>query len=139
MCNMTAMVGVVIAAHGRLAEELLRTAEGVMGPLEGVRPVQVVATQPDARAVLAEAIRSVDQGEGVLLLADLLGGSPCNLCLSLMADHDVEVVTGVNLPMVLKAASVRRSSKPLREMAADLAGAAQGAIRHASELLRGRM
>jgi mannose PTS system EIIA component len=133
------MIGVVIASHGKLAEELLRTAETVVGPLSQVRAVNVVASDPEVRHKVAEAIRGVDGGEGVLLLTDLLGGSPTQLCLSFLDERQVEVVTGVNLPMVLKLVSLRASGKPVVQLARELAEAGQKAIGHASELLRGRM
>lgn len=130
------MIGVVIATHGNLAQELIRTAEGVVGKLPQVAPVGVVAAAPDCRGMLGEAIRSVDQGEGVLLLTDLMGGSPTNLCLSFLAEKQVEVVTGVNLPMLLKLGGLRASGKPIRQVAHELAEAGQKAIGHASDLVR---
>jgi mannose PTS system EIIA component len=133
------MVGVVVASHGRLAEELIRTAEGVVGPVENVVGVAVSASEPDSRGRIAEAIAKVDQGDGVLLLTDLLGGSPTQLCLSFLADRKVEVVTGVNLPMVLKAISLRPSPIPIAEMAGQLAESARKAIGHASLELRKAM
>jgi mannose PTS system EIIA component len=133
------MVGVVIATHGKLAEELIRTAEGVIGALPQVRGVGIEAKDPEVRDRIRSAIRELDAGQGVLLLTDLLGGSPTNLCLSFLADHPVEVVTGVNLPMVIKLASVRATGLPLPEMAKDLAAAGQKSIEHASELLRGKL
>jgi mannose PTS system EIIA component len=133
------MVGVVIASHGALAEELLRTAESVVGPIAQVRTVAVVATDPEVRHRVADAIRAVDAGDGVLLLTDLLGGSPTQLCLSFLDERRVEVVTGVNLPMILKLVSVRASPLAIGEMARQLAEAGQRSIGHASELLRGRL
>jgi PTS system mannose-specific IIA component len=133
------MVGVVVASHGKLAEELIRTAEGVVGPLSSVVGVAVSATEPDSRGRIAEAITKVDQGEGVLLLTDLLGGSPTQLCLSFLADRKVEVITGVNLPMMLKAISLRQNPLPIGEMAAQLAESARKAIGHASLELRKAM
>ena len=133
------MIGVVIASHGKLAEELLRTAEGVVGSLAQVRPVNVLASDPEVRHKIEEAIRAVDGGEGVLLLTDLLGGSPTQLCLSFLNERKVEVVTGVNLPMVLKLVSLRAAGKPIEQLAREVADAGQKAIGHASELLRGRM
>jgi mannose PTS system EIIA component len=133
------MIGVVIASHGKLAEELLRTAEAVVGRLDQVRTVNVVATDPEVRHKIAEAIRAVDGGEGVVLLTDLLGGSPTQLCLSFLAERRVEVVTGVNLPMVLKLVSLRAAGKPIVELARELAEAGRNAIGHASEMLRGRL
>jgi PTS system mannose-specific IIA component len=133
------MVGVVVASHGKLAEELIRTAEGVVGPFASVVGVTVSATEPDSRGRIAEAIAKVDEGEGVLLLTDLLGGSPTQLCLSFLADRKVEVVTGVNLPMVLKAISLRQNPLPIGEMAAQIAESARKAIGHASLQLRKAM
>jgi mannose PTS system EIIA component len=133
------MVGVVVASHGKLAEELIRTAEGVVGPLTSVTGVTVSAAEPDSRGRIAEAIAKVDEGEGVLLLTDLLGGSPTQLCLSFLADRKVEVVTGVNLPMVLKAISLRQNPLPIGEMAALIAESARKSIGHASLELRKAM
>ena len=130
------MIGVVVATHGNLAQELIRTAEAVVGKLAQVAPVSVVASQPDVRHVIEEAIRGVDQGDGVLLLTDLLGGSPTNLCLSFLTEKQVEVVTGVNLPMLLKLDKLRASGKPIADVAHDLAEAGQKAIGHASDMLR---
>ena len=132
------MVGAVVASHGKLAEELIRTAEAVVGPLPQVRPVAVVASDPEVRHRVAEAIRAVDGGEGVLLLTDLLGGSPTQLCLSFLEERKVEVVTGVNLPMLLKLGTLRTAGKPIGELAREVAEAGQKSIAHASEMLRGR-
>src|SRR5260370_21905561 len=84
------MVGVVVATHGKLAEEMIRTAEAVVGKLAQVKAVSVVATDPDIRAQLKESIKSVDTGDGVLLLTDLLGGSPTNLCVSFVEERQGE-------------------------------------------------
>lgn len=130
------MVGVVVATHGRLAEELLRTAETVVGPLEQVRAVSVDAAAPDMRRELEQAIRAMDTGGGVLLLTDLMGGSPTNLCLSFIAERQIEVVTGVNLPMLLKLGGLRAAGKPVVALATELAEAGQKSIGHASHLLR---
>jgi PTS system mannose-specific IIA component len=130
------MIGVVVATHGKLAEEMIRTAESVVGPLPQVISVSVVATAPDMRADLKAAIERVDQGDGVLLLTDLLGGSPTNLCVSLLTERQVEVVTGVNLPMLLKLGTLRSSGKPIAQIARELAEAGQRAIGHVSDSLR---
>src|SRR5438270_12119987 len=96
------MIGVVVATHGKLAEEMIRTAGAVVGHLDKVVAVSVVAAAPDMRANLKAAIQRVDQGDGVLLLTDMLGGSPTNLCVSFLMARKVEIVTGINLPMLLK-------------------------------------
>jgi PTS system mannose-specific IIA component len=131
------MIGVVVATHGKLAEELIRTAEAVVGPIEQIAPVSIVATSPDVRGELKSAIQRVDQGEGVLLLTDLLGGSPTNLCLSFLTERKVEVITGVNLPMLLKLPGLRKAgSGGIVEVAQKLVEAGQKSVAHASEALR---
>jgi PTS system mannose-specific IIA component len=130
------MIGVVVATHGKLAEEFIRTAEGVAGKMEQTVALSVVATEPYVRGRLEEAIQRVDTGEGVLLLTDLLGGSPTNLCLSFLAERNVEVVTGINLPMLLKLNGLRASGKPIQQVARELADAGKTAIGYPSELLR---
>jgi PTS system mannose-specific IIA component len=133
------MIGVVVATHGNLAQEMIRTAEAVVGNIPQVVGVSVVATEADVRSGIEDAIRSVDSGEGVLLLTDLLGGSPTNLCLSFLTERKVEVVTGVNLPMLLKLGGLRGSGKPIADVAHDVAEAGQKAIGHASDLVRRSM
>ncbi|MGZ6126156.1 MAG: PTS sugar transporter subunit IIA [Myxococcales bacterium] len=130
------MIGAVVATHGKLAEEMIRTAEAVVGPLDQVVPLSVVGTSPDMRGDLRAAIERVDQGDGVLLLTDLLGGSPTNLCVTFLSDRKVEVVTGVNLPMLLKLSSLRASGKPIAQIARDLVEAGQRAIGHLSDAMR---
>ena len=108
------MIGLVLVTHGRLAEELRLAMEHVVGKQ---RNVETVCIGPDddielRRAQIKGAIGSVDMGDGVVLLTDMFGGTPSNLAISLM-DHDgVEVIAGVNLPMLVKLAKVR-SNQPL--------------------------
>ncbi len=130
------MIGVVVATHGKLAEEMIRTAEAVVGKLDQVVAVSVVGTSPDMRGDLKAAIQRVDQGDGVLLLTDLLGGSPTNLCVSFLKERKVEVVTGVNLAILLKLSVIRNSGKTIGQIAHDLAEAGQKSIGHVSESLR---
>ncbi len=134
------MVGLVVATHGGLAEELLRTAEGIVGRLEQCEAVSVGAgaSMEDARARLGEAVKRVDSGQGVLVLTDMFGGTPANLALTFL-DERLEVVTGVNLPMILKLATARGSDLGLRAAAELVAGYGQKNITLASELLRGRV
>ncbi len=105
-----AMVGVVVVTHGGLAEELVGTARMIMGTVE---QVEAVGFQPDEREEemfdkLRVAVRAVDEGDGVLILVDMFGGTPSNLSLRLLRPGRVEVVTGVNLPMLLKAGNTPR-------------------------------
>src|SRR3954452_20673858 len=130
------MIGVVVATHGKLAEEMIRTAETVVGPLDQVAPVSIVASAPDMRSDLKSAIQRVAQGEAVLLLPDLLGVTPTNLCVSFLMEGEVEVVTGVILPMLLKLSGLRGSGKGIAQIAHDLAEAGQRSIGHVSDSLR---
>ncbi len=133
------MVGLVVASHGRLAEELLETARGIVGALEQCEAVSIGAGAPmeQQQARLGEAIRRVDSGDGVLVLTDMFGGTPANLALTFL-DEKVEVITGVNLPMLLKLSTARAESLPLRAAAELLTAYGQKNITLASELLRSR-
>jgi PTS system mannose-specific IIA component len=134
------MVGVVVATHGRLAEELLRSAEGIIGRLEQSAAVTVDAqlSMDEARSRLGQAIAGVQTGDGVLVLTDMFGGTPANLALTFL-DAGVEVVTGVNLPMVVKLSTLRVEGKPLAALAEAIAAYGQKNITLASELLRARL
>jgi mannose PTS system EIIA component len=131
------MIGVVIATHGRLAEETLACAEGIVGKLPRARAVSVSAGEPleAARATMAAAIRELEEGDGVIVLTDMLGGTPANLALSFL-DAQVDVVTGVNLPMVLKLSTCRTEGARLNDVARLLCAYGQKNITLASELLR---
>ncbi len=133
------MVGLVVATHGRLAEELLHTAEGIVGPLAQCEAVSIgaSASMEDCRTRLSEAVKRVDAGEGVLVLTDMFGGTPANLALTFL-DEKLEVVTGVNLPMILKLATARAEKLALKATAELLASHGQKNITLASELLRTR-
>lgn len=133
------MVGLVVATHGRLAEELLATAEGIVGRLEQCEPVSIHAgsSMEDARTRLADAVKRVDSGDGVLVLTDMFGGTPANLALTFL-DDKLEVVTGVNLPMVVKLATARAENLSLQAAAELVTGYGQKNITLASELLRTR-
>ena len=132
------MVGLVIAAHGHLAEELVSTAEQIVGELPAVATCSVEpgSSPEEIREKMCRAVESVDTGEGVIVLADLFGGTPCNQGLMLSRQHRMEVLTGVNLPMVLKANSLRSEKLSLPELAAALARYGQKNITCASAMLR---
>ena len=135
------MVGIVVATHGQLAAELLRTAEGIVGPVPGATAISVdsATSVEEARARLATAIHKVGaDGEGVLVLTDMLGGTPANLALTFL-DEKVEVITGVNLPMILKLATARAEGLSLRATAEVVTTHGQKNITLASELLRSRV
>ena len=104
------MIGVVIASHCNLAQEMLRTAELIVGSLQACKTLSMDPQQPveDMVRHLKEAIKAVDQGQGVLILTDLFGGTPANVSLSFMGPR-VEVVCGMNLPMLIKLAGCREN------------------------------
>lgn len=133
------MIGLVVATHGQLAEELLRTAAGIVGPLERCEALSIAAgsSMEGARSRLGQAIERVDDGQGVLILTDMFGGTPANLALTFLEDR-IEVVTGVNLPMILKLATGRADNLALRPLAEQVTGHGQKNITLASELLRTR-
>ncbi|HWP35275.1 MAG TPA: PTS fructose transporter subunit IIA [Thermodesulfobacteriota bacterium] len=131
------MVGVVVVAHGRLADEYLAVTEMIVGRLPQLAAVATRAE--DSNEVLRErlvaAVREVDSGDGVLILTDMFGGTPCNISLSLLDGERVEVLSGVNLPMLI-ALSTHREGKRLGELAEFLKGYGQRNINLASEILR---
>ena len=103
------MIGVVIVTHGKLAHEFRAALEHVVGPQE---QIETISIGPDddldaRRADMLSALDSVDSGEGVVVLTDMFGGSPSNLAISAMERPSVEVIAGINLPMLVKLASVR--------------------------------
>lgn len=132
------MIGVVVATHGRLAQEMLATAEQIIGPLTQVIgcTVEPGASGDMLRERIREAVRQVDTGEGTLVLADLFGGSPCQQSVALCNTANLEVVTGVNLPMVIKASSLRAEGHSLAALAQALVQYGQRNITHASALVR---
>jgi PTS system mannose-specific IIA component len=131
------MIGVVIATHGRLAEETLACAQGIVGPIAQARAVSVASSIPldAAREAIAGAIREVDAGDGVLVLTDMLGGTPANLALGFLGDR-VEVITGVNLPMLLKLSTCRTQEARLPDVARLICAYGQKNVTLASDLLR---
>ena len=106
------MIGLVVASHGHLAQELLATAEQIVGPLNQTIACSVEpgASPEEIKAGLRESIERVDSGEGVLVFADLIGGTPCTTSLSFCKARALEVLTGVNLPMLLRAVSYRHEA-----------------------------
>jgi mannose PTS system EIIA component len=98
------MIGVIITTHGNLGSELIKAAELIKGKLEGVSYISVDQTNgmEDIKKQISSSIKKLEQGQGVLILTDLFGGTPSNISLSFLKEGKLEVVTGVNLPMLLK-------------------------------------
>jgi PTS system mannose-specific IIA component len=106
------MIGLVIVTHGRLAEEFVSAMEHVVGPQ---RLVEAVCIGPDdnmenRRQDIIKAVAAAEMGDGVIVLTDMFGGTPSNLAISILEEANIEVIAGVNLPLLVKLASVRKSS-----------------------------
>jgi PTS system mannose-specific IIA component len=131
------MIGILLVTHGRLAEELRAAALTIQPGLERIHAVALdwSETGEDAREKIRRGIDEADAGEGVVLLTDMFGGTPTNLALPFLRKDRVEIVTGVNLPMVLKCASLQRSGRPLTEAAHVAKDRGQRSIYVASDLL----
>lgn len=112
------MIGVLITTHGNLGNELIKAAELIRGSLKGIVHVSVDQTKgvEDLKKEISTAIKKLDQGQGVLILTDLFGGTPSNISLSFLKEGKVEVITGVNLPMLLKLPDIREGLQ-LKEFA----------------------
>jgi PTS system mannose-specific IIA component len=129
-------IGGVIVSHGQVANELLAAAEAVVGNLTNITAVSI-GWHDDveaARGEIARAIKNMNSGAGVMLLTDMFGGTPTNISAMFLKEDEVEIVTGVNLPMVIKLAT---ESRPigLRELAAEVEAEGKSAICRAGDLL----
>ncbi len=130
------MIGLVLVTHGGLAQEFIDALEHVVGPQERIAAVSI---GPDddmeqRRKDILARVAEVDDGSGVVLLTDMFGGTPSNLAISIMENVNVEVVAGVNLPMLIKLATVRET-EPLRDAVASAQEAGRKYINVASSLL----
>ncbi len=107
------MIGMVLVTHGRLAIEFIAALEHVVGKQQRIAAVCIGAEDDmeQRRRDILESVAKVDEGDGVVLLTDMFGGTPSNLAISVLDRANVEVIAGVNLPMLIKLASVRSSSK----------------------------
>jgi PTS system mannose-specific IIA component len=105
------MIGLVLVAHGRLADEFKAALEHVMGPQKQIEAVTFCAEDDFdlCRTDIIEAVNRVDSGDGVAILTDMFGGTPSNLAISCMSRSNVEVLAGINLPMLVKLAKARQS------------------------------
>jgi len=132
------VIGVVVVTHGQLAAELVNAAEAIVGDLPRFAAVSIGwhDDTDDAREEIRQAIARLQGESGVLVLTDMFGGTPTNLGLSFVEPDRVEVVTGVNLPMLIKLASLRPAQPELLVVARELRETGRNAIHVASDLLR---
>lgn len=130
------LIGVLITTHGNLGNELIHAAELIKGPLKDVMHVCVEQNKgvEDVKKEISNAIKKLDKGKGVLILTDLFGGTPSNISLSFMKEGKVEVLTGVNLPMLLKVSDIKAETT-LNEFATFIKDYGKKNISLASEIL----
>jgi PTS system mannose-specific IIA component len=131
------MIGCLVVTHKDLAEALINVCDLIMGRQEGI---QALSLDPDAppevsKQQIQRALAQVNNGNGVVILTDMLGGTPSNLTLPFLHEGKVEVISGVNLPMLMKLAQLRKE-KDLAEVAAALKESGQKGIAMASEVLK---
>jgi PTS system mannose-specific IIA component len=135
------MIQVLVLTHGDLAVELLDAARTIDPHLS--RDTDALALPWDANSdeasnILKERLRELDRGDGLLILTDMFGGTATNLALPFLVPDRVEIITGVNLPMLVKLGSLREQPMPLHELATRLTAAGQKSICVASEFLRSK-
>jgi len=133
------MIGLVLVTHGRLASEFRSALEHVMGPQS---QIETVTIGPDddieqRRDDIVASVAAVNTGDGVVILTDMFGGTPSNLAISVMTSPDIEVVAGINLPMLVKLATVR-GEIPMNEAVAQAQEAGRKYINIASRVLAGK-
>lgn len=131
------MIGAVIVTHGHFADCLLEVAESIAGKIDYIKAVPVMSsdTTEHIREILSKAIRQIDTGDGVLIFTDMFGGTPTNIALSLMEEGRVDIITGVNLPIVLKFVG-HRKDKTLPELAVFLKDYGHSSIVLAGDMLK---
>lgn len=129
------MLGIILVGHNQLAEAMKSVAEHVVGPLPDVVCVSVLPTDDieEKRQEIFQKIKQIDKGKGVVLLTDMFGGTPSNLAISLMQEGKVEVISGMNIPMIVKL--VRMRKKKLMDAVIQSAESGQHYIMVASEFL----
>lgn len=130
------MVGILVVSHRRLAEEFIATAELIVGEIDNCLGLSLDPYLPvdDLRQQINQAMNEVNDGDGVIVLTDMFGGTPSNLSLSFLNQEGIEVVTGVNLPMLLKLAQSRQDHK-VDELARVIKDYGRRSISLASEIL----
>jgi PTS system mannose-specific IIA component len=131
------MIGVVVVTHGQLAIELVNAAETIVGDLPTFAAVSIGWHDDvdDAREEIKQTIGRLQAPDGVLILTDMFGGTPANLALTFLEPEKVEVITGVNLPMLIKLASLQKNASKLLVVAREMREHGRNAIWVASDLL----
>ncbi|OGL43337.1 MAG: hypothetical protein A2042_02310 [Candidatus Schekmanbacteria bacterium GWA2_38_11] len=131
------MIGAIIVTHGSLGEEIIKSAEMIIGQQEKIKSVAIRPEDSEAtiRENITKALNEVDEGKGVLILTDMFGGTPSNLSLCFFEENRIEVVTGINLPMLIKF-STERKKGALSEIVSTIKEYGQKHILVASQILK---
>lgn len=129
------MIGIVVVAHEKISEQMIRAMVHVAGPQENVAAISLMPDDDleEKRCEILKAVEQVDCGDGVVIATDMFGGTPSNLAISVMDGRKVEVIAGLNLPMLVKLA--RERDRALKDVASEAAEAGRKYINVASELL----
>ncbi len=132
------MIGVVIAAHGALADELLQTSIFIVGEMPNVKAISIDPSRPidEIQKKIKKTINKVDAGDGVLILTDMFGGTPANMTLSFLEEGKVEVITGINLPMLIKLSQNIKNNSSLEETTRTIVEHGKKSINQASAILK---
>ncbi len=133
------MIGIILVTHGQLADEFLSALEHIVGEQKNIGSICIQAEDDmeKRRAEIFEAVGNVNDGDGVILLTDMFGGTPSNLAISLMSEESVEVIAGVNLPMLIQLVQSRQT-QTLEDAVNEAAAAGRKYISVASKLLADR-
>ena len=131
------MIGALVVTHGHLAQELVAAAEMIVGDISHIQAVSIGWHDDvnDARKEIERKITEVDRGSGILILTDMFGGTPSNIAFAFHEPGKVDIVTGVNLPMIIKIAH-QKENEDLDSLAKSVLEQGQSSIRVASEFLR---
>ena len=130
------LVGALVVTHGQLGQELVSAAQAIVGEISYIAAVSIGWNDDveESKKKIEQAVAEVDQGKGVIILTDMFGGTPSNLSLPLLKRNEVDIVTGVNLPMVIKVAN-QPGTDSLSELVTKVKKQGQSHISIASELL----
>ncbi|MBC7349426.1 MAG: PTS sugar transporter subunit IIA [Candidatus Aminicenantes bacterium] len=133
------MIGGVIVSHGRLAEELLNALTIILGEAPNIEAISIgwYDDVEESKKKISQSLKKVDQKNGVIIFTDMFGGTPSNLSFSFLSENKIEIITGVNLPMLIKFVSLQRSNN-LKEVARKVAEQGKKNIHLASALLNAR-
>ncbi|MGB9893988.1 MAG: PTS sugar transporter subunit IIA [Candidatus Saccharicenans sp.] len=133
------MIGGVIVSHGKLAEELLNALTIILGEAPNIEAISIgwYDDVEESKKKISQSLKKVDQKNGVIIFTDMFGGTPSNLSFSFLAENNIEIITGVNLPMLIKFVSLQRSNN-LREVAKKVAEQGKKNIHLVSTLLSSR-